>query len=265
MKNYYLSDEEFNIKKWSFPNIEINPGEYLIVYASGKDKCDLKKRICHTNFKLSSVGEILTFTDDSGNILSKFNYEVFSNDISYGYNDGMYTILNKPTPRNVNSKKLQYYEIEKNNIQINEYLMYNQRNNYDNSGYYNDWIELYNNSNKDLVLENIYLTDDESNLKKYKLPEVEIKHNGYLVVYLLGESKVVGNQIYANFKLGTDDKKIIISNGEKIVDEVEITTQIENISYGKVGNEWKYFVSPTPGFPNNTKSFDSLGGNNDNS
>ena len=40
LKGYYLSDSEYNTSKWQFPAIEIKPNEYLIVYTSGKDKCD---------------------------------------------------------------------------------------------------------------------------------------------------------------------------------------------------------------------------------
>jgi len=262
---YYLSDEEFDIRKWSFPDIDINPGEYLIIYASGKDKCDIEERICHTNFKLSSEGEVLTLTDNSGNIISKFTYGSMNNDVAYGYKNGKYVYLNEATPGKENSGKLKYTKISKGSILVNEYMVHNQRNNYDNSGFYSDWIELYNSSDKDLKLENIYLTDDEDNLKKYKLPNLVIKKQNYLVVYLSGESKVIDNYIYANFKLGVNDKKIIISNGKKKIDEVEIVELIENVSYGKVGKSWKYFTSPTPGYKNTTKGFDTLGGVNGNS
>jgi len=57
LEGYYLSDSEFETNKWMFPNIIIKPNEYLIIYASGKDKCNNKEKICHTNFKLSSKGE----------------------------------------------------------------------------------------------------------------------------------------------------------------------------------------------------------------
>ena len=60
---YHLSDSEFETNKWTFPNITIKPKEYLIVYASGKDKCDENSKICHTNFKLSSNGEVITLSD----------------------------------------------------------------------------------------------------------------------------------------------------------------------------------------------------------
>ena len=69
LSNYHLSDDEYDTKKWTFPDITIKSNEYIIVYASGKNKCDLETRICHTNFKLSKSGEIITLTDSNGNII----------------------------------------------------------------------------------------------------------------------------------------------------------------------------------------------------
>jgi len=265
LKNYYLSDDEFDTKKWKFPDIEIKSKEYLIIYASGKDKCDEENKICHTNFRLSSKGEVITLTDTAGNIINKFTYGKANNDISFGYKNGKYVYLNEPTPGKKNSQKLKTNNIKTNSVIFNEYMVHNQRNNYDNTGYYSDWLELYNSTDKDILLENIYLSDDETLLNKYKIPKVKIKSKDYLVIYLSGESKVIDNYIYANFKLGIEDQKIFISNGKKIIDEIDIVSLDDNISCGKYKNEWKYFTSPTPGYENNTLAFDSLGGNSGNS
>ena len=264
---YYLSDEEFDIRKWSFPDIEINPGEYLIVYASGKDKCDLEERVCHTNFKLSSKGEVLTLLDNTGNIISKFTYPKLDTDVSYGYKNSKYILFDKATPGKENdSKKFKTTNSKDyNNISINEYMTDNSRVYYDKYGNYYDWVELYNSSNKDINLQNVFITDDESNLNKYKIKDVVIKAKGYLIIHMPGEKVNYEYGIYTDFGLSSNDKKIIISNGKKKMDEVEIVELKENVSYGKVDNTWKYFTSPTPGYENNTKGFDTLGGTNGNS
>ena len=54
LQGYYLSDNENNLTKWSFPNILIEGGAYLLIFASGKDKAETE---LHTNFKLSSSGD----------------------------------------------------------------------------------------------------------------------------------------------------------------------------------------------------------------
>ena len=53
----------------------------------------------------------------------------------------------------------------------------------------------------------------------------------------------------------------LISNGKTIIDTVDIVLLKENVSYGIINNEWKYFLSSTPGYENNTSCVDSLGGN----
>ncbi len=252
LDGYHLSDSEFETNRWTFPNIEIGPQEYLIIFASGKNTYDLEKRICHANFKLSSKGEVLTLTDKNGNIINKFTYPELSNDVSYGFYGNNYLILDEVTPGKENSGKLKYSKISNKELYINEYMSSNQNSNYDSFGKYNDFVELYNNTDKDILLHNVYLTDNSDDLLKYKLPDVTIKKNDYLLIYLADKSKISDNLIFANFKLSSDDTKLILSNGKNIIDSIELVNLIPNVSYGRVNDKWYYFTKPTPGGENNT-------------
>ena len=49
-----------------------------------------------------------------------------------------------------------------------------------------DWIELHNRGSKAVSLLGWSLTDDESNKRKWVLPEVELMAGGYLVVLCTG-------------------------------------------------------------------------------
>jgi len=255
---YHLADTEFDANKWTFPDISIKAHEYLIIYASGKDKCDLEKRICHTSFKLSSKGEKITLTDNGGNIINKFTYPMLVNDISYGFTN-KYEILDTPTPGKKNSKGLNYSKITNKELYINEYMTHNKKINYDSDGNYYDFIELYNNSNKDLILHNIFLSDDKDNLMKYKLPDITLKKESYLLINMGDESKYNDNQITSSFKLSDNDKDLILSNGDDIIDSLKLKVLIDNISYGRVDDKWYYFTKPTPGSINNTKAYLDIG------
>lgn len=257
LEGYHLSDIEYETDRWTFPSITIKANDYLIVYATGKDKCDLEKNICHTNFKLSSKGEIITLTDKNGNIINKFTYPALSNDLAYGFVGNNYKILDYPTPNKENSKAIEYMSISNKDLYINEYMTHNKNANYDSSGKYNDFVELYNNEEEDIVLHNIYISDDVDNITKYKLPDVTIKSKDYLLIYLTDKAKVVDNVIYANFKL-SDDDVIIISNGKKIIDQVEVVELINNVSYGRVEDKWYYFTKPTPGKINDTVALEKI-------
>jgi len=256
LEGYYLSDDEFEPKKWIFPEIIIKPKEYLLIFASGKDKN------YHTNFKLNSEREVVVLTDNTGNIISKISYQNMQNDISYGYVKGKYIYTSNPTPKDKNSDVKLKQNNSNYNIIINEYMTSNKRTNYSPDGYYYDWVELYNNSSKDIELNNLYLTDNSNILNKYKLPNIKIKNNEYIIIYLSGESKTIDDTIYANFKLSKDEE-LIISDGKKIIDKVKIIDLPDDISYGKKQDTWYYFTSPTPGKVNNTASFTSLGGQNE--
>lgn len=256
LSGYHLSDSEFETSKWTFGNITIKANSYLVVYASGKDKCT--ENVCHTNFKLSSKGEVITLSDRNNNIINKFTYANISNDLAYGYISGGYNYLNEPSPGEENKEKLKYTKISNSDLYINEYMSSNKRSIYDSSGKYNDFVELYNNSTSDLDLKNIYLTDNEDNLMKYKIPNTVLKKNDYLLILLSDKSKVVDKEIYANFKLGEEDKYIILSNGKDIFEKLELVKLIDNVSYGKKGDKWYYFTKPTPGYENNTHGLEEI-------
>lgn len=255
LNSYHLSDNEYNTSKWTFPDIEINAQETLIIYATGNDNCDIESKICHTNFKLNSTGETITLTDPSGNIINKFTYPIQYPDVPYGYKKGKYTYLDKTINKSIHNNK--NYELE-----ITEYMTHNKRVLYDSYGNYFDWLELHNKSDDDYVIEGLYLTDDLANLKKYLIPKFTIKKDEYLIIYLAGGKVNYDTGIYADFSLSDNDEFIIISNGEKIIDQVSIVPLLDNLSYGKTKDGWRYFVTPTPGYANNVASFASLGGAN---
>ena len=67
-----LSDNGVDSRKWSFPEITLKAGEYLVVFASGKDR-KTKNRPLHTNFKLSKRGEYLALTNPTGKRVDGFD------------------------------------------------------------------------------------------------------------------------------------------------------------------------------------------------
>lgn len=255
LSGYYLSDSIVEIKKWRFPDLLIKSKEYKIIYASSLDKCVSE---CHTNFKLNSEGETITLTDTTGNIISQVTYPKLNSDTAYSF-DGNKYIITLPSPMKENSiDKLKKLELDKQDIIINEYLSHNKGISHANNGGCYDFVELYNNSNEDINLKGLSLTDDEKNLNKFIFPDAVIKAKGYLVIYLTGKEEVE-DALYANFKLSDNDKKIILSTSGKIIDEVEVVKLDDNISYGRKDNKWLYFMMPTPGKENNTYGVESWG------
>ncbi len=253
LEGYYLTDSIVDMNKWQFPSITIKEHEYLIIYASALNKCDSS---CHTNFKLNSEGETISLIDKTGNIISKVTYPKLNNDVSYSLVKREYKIT-KPTPGKENtSDEIKEVDTSNYKITINEYLSHNKGiSNASDGGYY-DFVELYN-SGDDVNLSGLSLSDDSKNLNKFILPEKLLKSQEYIVIYLTGGEKVDG--IYANFKLSDNDDKIILSSNGKIIDEVKVVKLDKNMSYGKIEDKWVYFLTPTPGYYNNTHYIERWG------
>lgn len=82
IKNLRISDDYFELNKWIFPSIIIEPNGFLLIYASGKDR--LETPILHTNFKISALGEPVIISDSTGWIVDEMNAGQITNDISFG-------------------------------------------------------------------------------------------------------------------------------------------------------------------------------------
>ena len=97
--NWGLTDNANKPKKWIFPSVVIGANQYLVVFASGKDRKNATKEL-HTNFSLSKDGEYLALVEPNGTISDEYApaFPPQRKDVSYGYYLGEATFLNTPTP-----------------------------------------------------------------------------------------------------------------------------------------------------------------------
>lgn len=87
LNGYGLTDNS-NPFKWTFPDTLIRSGEYMLIFASGKNR-RIPGKTLHTNFKISNSGEIILLCNSSGITLDFFNPGSLPSDISFGrYPDG---------------------------------------------------------------------------------------------------------------------------------------------------------------------------------
>jgi hypothetical protein len=91
LAGWHLTDEADNLDKWTFPSAPqsvLDPGEYLIVFASGEsiETYVDPAGYLHTDFSLADQGEYLALTDASQTIIHEFapNYPRQVHDVSYG-------------------------------------------------------------------------------------------------------------------------------------------------------------------------------------
>lgn len=94
LDGWHLTDDPAKLRKWSFPEKELEPGNFLLVYASDKNRTESDQPL-HTNFKLKSAGEYLALTRDTSitsvEVVSSFRpeYPFQFQDVSYGRSQGV--------------------------------------------------------------------------------------------------------------------------------------------------------------------------------
>lgn len=96
---YGLSDNN-NYFKWIFPAYAIQPGEYLLVWCSNKNRMEATQPL-HTNFAISSGGETITLTAPNGTVVDQIPAILIPQNSSYGrLTDGnsTFVVFTTPTP-----------------------------------------------------------------------------------------------------------------------------------------------------------------------
>ena len=146
--------------------------------------------------------------------------------------------------------------VDNQTVWINELLAKNEAINVDETGEYDDWIELWNYDQAEVDLANHYLTDKRDNLTKWQFPDsaVQIFPDEYMLIWCDEDQEDGG--LHTNFKLssGGEFLALVHPDGETIIDSISFPSQAEDISYGRILSsdfqyEWDY-LSPTPGYSN---------------
>ncbi len=70
LTNWALTDDAANLTKWKFPAVTMQPGEFLVVWASAKNKRTPGLPL-HTNFSLNKNGEYLALVQPGGTVIEQ--------------------------------------------------------------------------------------------------------------------------------------------------------------------------------------------------
>ena len=65
LSGWHLSDDQETPDKWTFPSVTVDANDFLVVFASGKNRVDVDSPL-HTNFRLNRDGEYLALTQQDG-------------------------------------------------------------------------------------------------------------------------------------------------------------------------------------------------------
>ena len=152
-------------------------------------------------------------------------------------------------------------EATSSSLVINELQAANVDMYVDPSFNYGSWVELYNPSDKAASVQGFYISDDPSDLTKYRLYAESnvIPAHGYLVLWFDHHSKYAPTQI--DSKLDYDGGFLYISNSiGQLLASVAYPESISRTSFARTtdgGNQWGITAYPTPGRSNASSIFNT--------
>ena len=137
-------------------------------------------------------------------------------------------------------------------IVINEFLANNESIIADETGVYEDWIELYYNTTQTINLEGFSLSDDLNETNMWLFPDIEVTGEGYLLIW--ADDDVEDGELHTNFQLSGSGEDIgLFDVNGNLIDGLSFGEQGEDISYGRIPDglgEWQSLNYPTPGESN---------------
>lgn len=105
LKGYGLTDNARQPFKWVFPNVSLAAGQYLLVWASDKNRTTPGSPL-HANFKISASGETLVLTRADSVVVDSATATVFDANTSLGRQPngtGSWVLFTTPTPGAANT------------------------------------------------------------------------------------------------------------------------------------------------------------------
>ena len=145
------------------------------------------------------------------------------------------------------------------NVKINEILAKNDQINGDESGEYDDWLEIVSVDGSEADLSGHYLTDNLDNLTKWQFPQTgQIINAGEFMLVWCDEDQSQG-PLHTNFKLSASGEflGLVAPDGNTIIDSLTFPEQSSDVSYGRLGiyDGWDYMI-PSPGEQNQVLDLD---------
>ena len=99
-----LSDDPSLPYRWTLPAVSLEPGGFLLVFASGKDRADPAGEL-HANFSIAASGETILLTAPSGDPADLVEAVPLPSDVSWGRfpdGDGPWWLFDAATPGEAN-------------------------------------------------------------------------------------------------------------------------------------------------------------------
>jgi len=247
LSGYYLSDDKNDLFKWAFPDSIIQPGGYITVLFTGEIG---KASELRASFRLNGEDTGLYLTCENGMRVDTLCLPQAPEDVSVGRGSGGKTVFYRyPTPGKANVNGIEDVPAETypdlKGLYISEVCAAGK---VKNGG--NDWIELHNGGEESISLGGYYLSDDQNDIKKWKLPEISVEPDGYAVIEASETAQSAG---IANFGISSSGETIVLSDPDgNVIDAFDTGVLSAGLTSGRPGDSpgRVFFTAPTRGAKN---------------
>ena len=237
---------------WSFPDVTIDAGGYLLVFASSKESAGTE---LHASFSLSEDETLYLYAPENYLADSAPNVSTMADHSSVRCADGSFEDCIWPTPGYSNDAE--GYELfcaahtATSPLVINEVMVYNDSYNRQPDGEYYDWVELKNVSEEPIMLAEYYLSDDKDNPMLWRLPERYLDPGALLVVHCSGNSDLsTSDTVHSNFSLNSTSERLYLTSAaqQRVTDYVWLHDIFKDWTVGRMDGQSGFFYlsSPSP-------------------
>lgn len=237
---------------WSFPDVTIDAGGYLLVFASSKESAGTE---LHASFSLSEDETLYLYAPENYLADSAPNVSTMADHSSVRRADGSFEDCIWPTPGYSND--VEGYELfcaahtASSPLVINEVMVYNDSYNRQPDGEYYDWVELKNVSEEPIMLAEYYLSDDKDNPMLWRLPERYLDPGALLVVHCSGNSDLsTSDTVHSNFSLNSTSERLYLTSAaqQRVTDYVWLHDIFKDWTVGRMDGQSGFFYlsSPSP-------------------
>ncbi|MCK4749350.1 MAG: lamin tail domain-containing protein, partial [Bacteroidales bacterium] len=235
----------------------IQPYGFMVLWADNQPE----QGPLHLGFRLNSRSEQLGIYQLSGGYLDSLSYVLDDRGIAAGrYPDGAENLqIISASPGETN--RIQFIE----NIYINEFMANNRSTLSDDSGEFDDWIEIYNDNDFPVDIGGIFVTDSLADPSKYRIPtchsdSTTIPAKGFLVLW--ADNHEAQGVLHLDFRLSGDGEEIglVQPNGMDFIDSISYIDAIPDQAVGRLkdGSSNLQYLSSSPGYANEVRRLDNL-------
>ena len=262
LSGYALSDREDDATRYPLPAVTLQPGEYRVVFLSGKNRNDANGEL-HTGFKLNSTETLYLFSGSTAvdsvsgastmSNVSKIRQGTSWEETSY-YSPGY-----ENTEAGHNSYLASFDKREGSTLRINEVQSSNATCIADEQGLYPDWIEIVNIGSGTIDLSGYGLSDDVDKPMRWLFPEgASLGAGERLIVFADGSNNLTADIPHTNFSISSGGETLSLYDADGgLLDRVTLPELAADTSYARSPDGTGEFAvegSPTPNMENTVES-----------